>query len=73
MPAQHQLVGRTAMGLLLIVMTGACSALGPDLHLGIDNTGPREVTVTLADRPGWGREAAGRSLGRCGEAARPER
>jgi hypothetical protein len=58
MPAQHQLVGRAAVGLLLIVMTGACSALGPDLHVGIDNTaGPKSVTVTLdSSGPGSGRE-----------------
>ena len=48
MSSQQQRVGRIALGLLLIVTVAACSALGPDLNIGIDNTGgPREVTVTV--------------------------
>ena len=48
MPAHRQLVVRTTAGLLSIVMAAACSVVGPDLHIAIDNTdGPKEVTVTV--------------------------
>jgi hypothetical protein len=48
MPAHRQLAGRTIAGLLLIVMAAACSLVGPDLHIAIDNTeGPKAVTVTV--------------------------
>ena len=48
MTTHRQFVGRTIAGLLLIVMAAACSGLGPDLHIEIDNTdGPKEVTVTV--------------------------
>lgn len=48
MPTHRQFVGRTTVGLLFIVMAAACSVVGPDLHIAIDNTdGPKEVTVTV--------------------------
>jgi hypothetical protein len=47
MPAQHQLVGRIAGGLLVVVIAAGCKLLGPDLNISVDNTGPREVTVTV--------------------------
>ena len=48
MPTNRRLVGRTIAGLLLIVMAAACSVIGPDLHIAIDNAdGPKEVTVTV--------------------------
>jgi hypothetical protein len=46
-PTHRQLVGRTTMGALFMVMASACSAFGPDLHISIDNAGPKEVTVTF--------------------------
>jgi len=46
-PTHRQLIGRTAVGALLIVMAAACSVFGPDLHIAIDNEGPKEVTVTF--------------------------
>ena len=48
MPTHRQFVVRTTVGLLLIVVAAACSLIGPDLHIAIDNTdGPKEVTVTV--------------------------
>jgi len=47
MPSQHQLVGRIAGGLLLIVMAAACKLLGPDLNIDVENEGPGKVTVTV--------------------------
>ena len=51
MPTHRQLVGRTAVGLLLIVMAAACATSGPtdygDLRVGVDNASPKEVTVTV--------------------------
>ena len=48
MPTHRQLVGRITVGLLFIVMAAACSVVGLDLHIAIDNTdGPKEVTVTV--------------------------
>jgi hypothetical protein len=48
MTPHRQLVGRIAVRLLLIVVAAACSVVGPDLHIAIDNTdGPKEVTVTV--------------------------
>ena len=48
MPTHRQLVGRITVGLLLIVVAAACSRIGPQLHIDIDNTdGPKEVTVTV--------------------------
>jgi len=58
MPVRRHLVGRTIAGLLLIAMVAACSVIGPDLHVAIDNTdGPREVTVTVeSSGPGSGED-----------------
>ena len=54
MPTHRQLVARTIVGLLLIVLAAACNVpprlamlFGPDLHIDIDNEGPKEVTVTV--------------------------
>lgn len=48
MPTHRQFVVQTTVGLLLIVVAAACSLIGPDLHIAIDNTdGPKEVTVTV--------------------------
>ncbi len=48
MPTHRQFVCRTTVGLLLIVMAAACSVVGPELHIAIDNTdGPKGVTVTI--------------------------
>ena len=48
MPTHRQLVGRIAVGLLLIVMAAACNRLGPHLHIDIDNTdGPKDVAMTV--------------------------
>jgi len=46
MPTQHQLIGRIAGGLLLIVVA-ACKLLGPDLNIDVENEGPGKVTVTV--------------------------
>ena len=47
MPTHRRLVGRIAVGLLLIVVAAACSH-GPALNIEIDNTdGPKEVTVSV--------------------------
>ena len=55
MPTHRQLVGRTTVGLLVIAMVAACSVIGPDLHIAIDNTdGPKEVTVSV-DSSGHGK------------------
>jgi hypothetical protein len=55
MTTHRQLVGRIAVGLLLIVVAAGCSRFGPQLHVDVDNTGgPREVTVTV-DSSGAGR------------------
>jgi hypothetical protein len=54
MPTHRRFVGRTAVGLLLIVVAAACSVIGPELHVEIDNTdGPKEVTV-IVDSSGPG-------------------
>ena len=54
MLTHRQLVCRTTVGLLLIVLAAACNVpprlamlFGPDLHIAIDNEGPKEVTVTV--------------------------
>ena len=51
MPAHRRLVGRTAVGLVLIVMAAACSASGPtdygDLRAVIDNASARDVVVSV--------------------------
>jgi hypothetical protein len=48
MPGHRQLAGRTIAGLLLIAIVAACSAIGPDLHVEIDNTaGLKAATVTV--------------------------
>ena len=69
MPSHRQLVGRTTVGLLLIVMAAACSVIGyGDLHIAIENDGPKEVAVTVdmygPGMPRGGREC--RSWGRGG-------
>ena len=56
MPSQHQLVGRIAGGLLLIVMAAACKLLGPDLNIDVENEGPGKVTVTV-DSSGLGKKS----------------
>ena len=48
MPTHRQLVGRITVGLLFIVVAAACSRIGPQLHIDVDNTdGPKKVTVTV--------------------------
>jgi len=51
MPTHRQLVGRTIVGLLLVVMAAACSTRGPtdygDLRAAIDNASPKDVAVTV--------------------------
>ncbi len=48
MPAIRHLAALGAAGLLVIVAAAACSLFGPELSIGIDNTGgPAEVTVTV--------------------------
>ena len=62
MPTHRQLVGRTTVGLLLIVMAAACATSGPtdygDLHAVIDNASPNEVVVTV-DSSGPGMDGGG--------------
>ena len=62
MPTHRQLVGRTTVGLLLIVMSAACATSGPtdygDLRVGVDNASPKEVTVTV-DSSGPGMDGGG--------------
>ena len=53
MPPRRQLVSRIAVALLLTVIAAACSVFGPDLHISIDNGGPKEVTV-IVDSSGSG-------------------
>lgn len=49
MTTRRGLVGRTTLGLLVIVMAAGCNRIGPQLRIGIDNTwGPKDVTVTVA-------------------------
>ena len=47
MPSQHQLVGRIAWGLLVIVTVAACKLLGPELNIDVENEGRVTVTVTV--------------------------
>jgi hypothetical protein len=55
MANRRQLVGRIAVGLLLMVAAAACSRFGPQLYVDVDNTdGPKQVTVTV-DSSGAGR------------------
>ena len=61
MPTHRQFVGRTTVGLLFIVMAAACSVFGPDLHIDIQNKGPKEVTVTF-DLPGRGWKSGGEDV-----------
>ena len=58
MSTRRQLIGRTAVWLLLIVMAASCGLIGPDLAIDIQNEGPKRVTVTVdSDGPGkTGRE-----------------
>ena len=59
MPTHRQFVVRTTVGLLLIVMAAACSVIGyGDLHIAIENDGPKEVAVTV-DMSGPGMPGGG--------------
>jgi hypothetical protein len=69
MPTHRQLVGRTTVILLLMVMAAACSRFGPQLHIDVDNTdGPKKVTVTV-DSSGPGRTGGEDVVIRRGEGA----